>query len=481
MKKLRMFLSSVQKELAEERRSVRDFILNDPLLGRVVESVFLFEDLPAADRAPDDIYLAEVERCDVFLSILGNEYGWKNEAGLSPTELEFDCATEMGRERLLFVKGEGDEGRDPDMLKLIRKAGNQLTRRRFVDLSSLLREVYASLVASLEARGLLQTLPFDDSPCAGASLEDIDEERVVDFVETAESKGRLTLKGSRAPDTVLRHFNLLRGDQPTNAAMLLFGKEPRRFFNNIQVHCLHFPGTEKRKPILSQQPYEGRLFEVIDEAVEFVLGKLDRPVGTRADGTQASGDFEVPRSVIAEAVVNAVAHRDYRNPGFVQVIVFADRIEVWNPGELPAGLTPELLREPHGPLPRNPLIAEPLFRVKYVEKAGTGTTDMIADCLDAGLPEPSFAQHGPHFVTTLWRDWLTDNVLAGLGLTDRQVKAVQYVQKEGRITNKELRELTGSVMRTASRDLDDLVKKGVLRKVGETGRSTHYILELNRT
>lgn len=474
MKKLRIFVSSVQKELAEERRAVKNFILNDPLFSRFIDSVFLFEDLPAVDHAPDDVYLTEVESCDIYLAILGNEYGWKNEAGLSPTELEFDCATRTHRERLLFVKGEDDAGRDPDMVTLIRKAGGQLTRRRFIDISSLLREVYASLVASLEARGLLHTLPFDDSPCSDASLEDIDEARVVDFVETAESKGRLTLKGSRAPAAVLRHFNLLRGDQPTNAAVLLFGKEPRRFFNNIQVHCLHFSGTEKRKPILSQQPYEGRLFEVIDEAVEFVLGKLDRPVGTRAGGTQASGDFEVPRAVVAEAIVNAVAHRDYRNPGFVQVMVFADRIEVWNPGELPAGLTPALLREPHGPLPRNPLIAEPLFRVKYVEKAGTGTTDMIADCLDAGLPEPGFAQHGPHFVTTLWRDWLTENVLAGLGLNERHLTGITVLKEKGRLTSGMYQEATGISRQTATRDLEALVQKGVLDRKGEK-KATYYV------
>ena len=150
MKKLRIFVSSVQKELAEERRAVKDFILNDPLLNRFVHTVFLFEDLPAADRAPDDVYLSEVEGCDIYLALFGNEYGWKNEAGLSPTELEFDCATRTHRERLLFVKGEEDDDRDPDMLKLIRKAGGQLTRRRFVEISSFLREVYASLVASLD-------------------------------------------------------------------------------------------------------------------------------------------------------------------------------------------------------------------------------------------------------------------------------------------------------------------------------------------
>ncbi len=475
MKKLRIFVSSVQKELAGERRAVKDFILNDPLLGSFAERVFLFEDLPASDRAPGDVYLSEVKNCDIYLALFGNEYGWKNEDGLSPTELEFVCATNANRERLLFVKGEDDKGRDPDMLKLIRKAGGQLTRRRFIDISSLLREVYASLVASLENRGLLQTLPFDGSPCSGASMEDIDESRVVDFVETAESKGRLTLKGSRAPEAVLRHFNLLHDGNPANAAVLLFGKEPRRFFNNIQVHCLHFSGTEKRKPILSQQPYEGRLFEVIDDAVEFVLGKLNRPVGTRAEASQSSGDFEVPRSVVAEAIVNAVAHRDYRNPGFVQVIVFADRIEVWNPGELPSGLTPEMLREPHGPLPRNPLIAEPLFRVKYVEKAGTGTTDMIADCIEAGLPEPDFKQHGPHFVTTIWRNWLTDKVLAEFGLNERQLRSVEFVKANGRITSGQYQELTGVEARTATRDLVDLASKMIFSKEGQR-RSTFYAL-----
>ena len=144
-----------------------------------------------------------------------------------------------------------------------------------------------------------------------------------------------------------------------------------------------------------------------------------------------------------------------------------------------------MLREPHGPIPRNPLIAEPLFRLKYVEKAGTGTTDMIADCREAGLPEPDFEQHGPHFVATLWRDWLTQAVMTWLRLSERQLKAVQHVKTTGKITNQEFRELTDVMIRTASRDLEDLVCKGVLLKKGKTGRSTHYVLarkvDTNRT
>jgi predicted HTH transcriptional regulator len=470
-----LFISSVQKELAAERRAVKDFIMHDPLFSRFISDVFLFEDIPARDRKPDDIYLSEVEQRDIYLAILGNEYGWKNEDGKSPIELELEHATKTNRERLIFVKGNDDKAREPEMARLVARAGRQVTRRRFSDTPGLIREVYASLVESLENRGALRSTPFDGSVCNRATLRDIDKSRITAFVETAEAAGRLKLKGSRAPMAVLKNFNLLRDGLPTNAAILLFGKNPHRFFSNAQVHCFHFHGTEKRKPIASQQPYEGRLLEVIDEAVDFVLGKIARRVGTRATSTQVPVSFEIPRSVIVEAIVNAVTHRNYDHNGFVQVVVFADRVEVWNPGELPPGLTPELLRQPHGAIPQNPLIAEPLFRVKYVEKAGTGTTDMIADCREAGLPEPDFEQRGPHFVVTLWRDWLTAEVLAGLNLNERQLQAIAYVKKTGKITNTDYQQLSGATRKTAARDLDDLVVKKVFIRLGEK-RGSHYML-----
>jgi len=468
-----LFINSVQKELAAERRAVKEFITHDPLFRRFISDVFLFEDIPAGDRKPDDIYLNEVEQRDIYLAILGNKYGWKNKDGKSPTELEFEHATKTHRERLIFVKGNDDKAREPEMAGLLARAGRQVTRRRFSDTPELIREVYASLVECLENRGALRSTPFDGSVCDGATIRDIDKSQVTAFVETAEAVGRLKLKGSRAPRALLQNFNLLRDGLPTNAAILLFGKNPRRFFNNAEVHCLHFHGTEKRKPIASQQPYEGRLFEVIDQAVEFVLGKIDRHVGTHAASTRAPVTFEIPRPVIVEAIVNAIAHRNYCHNGFVQVILFADRVEVWNPGELPPGLTPDLLRKPHGPIPRNPLIAEPLFRVKYAEKVGTGTTDMIADCRDAGLPEPDFEQRGPHFVVTLWRDWLTASVIDELSLNKRQRKALVLIKQKRSITNSEYREQTGATRPTAKRDIEDLVTKGILFLSGR-GRGARY-------
>ena len=109
--------------------------------------------------------------------------------------------------------------------------------------------------------------------------------------------------------------------------------------------------------------------------------------------------------------MNAVAHRDYTSNASVQVMLFADRLEIWNPGELPAELTPARLRTAHASIPRNPLLAEPLFLARYIEKAGTGTLDMIVLCREAGLREPEFRQEAGQFVQVLWRPVVVDEQL----------------------------------------------------------------------
>ena len=96
-------------------------------------------------------------------------------------------------------------------------------------------------------------------------------------------------------------------------------------------------------------------------------------------------------------------------------------------------------------------------------------------CKEAGIPEPNFEQRADQFVVTIWREWLTEKMIAGMGLSDKQKRAIDFIKINRRITNKDYRELTRTIVRTASRDLDDLVAKGVLLKVGITGRSTSYV------
>ena len=121
-----VFISSVQKELAEERRALKDYIEGDALLRRFFD-VFLFEDLPAADRRADDVYLDRVDHCGLYLGLFGDQYGYEDAEGLSPTEREFDRATEQGKTRLIYVKGADDKNRAP------KDAGSRSQGRRPVD------------------------------------------------------------------------------------------------------------------------------------------------------------------------------------------------------------------------------------------------------------------------------------------------------------------------------------------------------------
>ncbi len=473
--KTTVFTSSVQRELQAERVALKAFVQGDPLCRRYFD-VFLFEDLPASDRRADEVYLNEVDRAGIYLGLFGNEYGHEDARGLSPTEREFDRATAKGKTRLIFVKGADDKARHPKMLKLIRKAGEQLIRRRFAAIPDLNAAVYASLVEYLEREGILRTAPFDAAACPRATLKDLSMEKLRWFLDTARRERQYPLAARTPMKDVLAHLNLLDNGRPTHAAVLLFGQAPQRFLLTSEVKCLHFHGTEVRKPIPSYQVYKGTVFDLVDQAVDFIMSKITRSVGTRARGPQAPVEYELPQQAVAEAIVNAVVHRDYVSNASVQVMLFADRLEVWNPGELPPSLTPELLRMPHASIPHNPLICEPMFLARYVEKAGSGILDMIALCRQAGLPEPEFRQSGGQFVQILWRDWLTDKALLNLGISDRQRMIIEFVKAHEKITNSDVREMAGVVLRTATRDLDDLVRKEILSKVGKTGRGTFYVL-----
>jgi predicted HTH transcriptional regulator len=398
---LRLFISSVQKEFAEERASLRDYLRGDALLRRFFEA-FLFEEVPAADRRADELYLEEVEHCDVYLGLFGNEYGFEDAQGISPTQREFELATRLHKHRLIFVKGADDQQKHPKMRALIQQAGNELIRRRFVSVAELIGAVYAALVQYLEDRELIRTGPFDAAPCPKATLTDLDPERIAWFLREARRARGFPLAEEATAAEVLTHLNLLNDGRPSHAAVLLFGKQPQRFLISSEVKCAHFHGTEVAKPIPSYQVYKGTVFALVDQAVDFVMSKIDLRVGTRAAGPQAPVAYEIPREVVAEAIVNAVAHRDYASKGSVQVMLFADRLEVWNPGGLPQSLTLAMLRVAHGSVPGNPLLAEPLYLTKYIERMGTGTRDMIRRCQEVGLPEPEFTV-SDGFVTTLRR------------------------------------------------------------------------------
>lgn len=474
--RLKIFISSVQKEFSQVRQDLKSFLLGDAVLRRFISEVFLFEEIPACDRRADEVYLEEVGRCDVYLGIFGYEYGFEDVDGISPTEHEYIHAGRHKKTRLVYVWGSDDKRRSPKMQQLVSRIGGELTRRRVEDVSALTSEVYSSLVDHLDRIGALRVPPFDTSVCDRASLKDLSRKRVEWFLDTARRERSFPLKLNTSTQALLTHLNLLDDGKPTNAAMLLFGSNPQRFHRTAETKCVHCHGTEYRRPFASMQVYGGDLFEQADQARDFVLSKINRAIGVRSTSNTAPATYELPPDAIGEAIVNAIAHRDYHNNASVEVRLFADRLEIWNPGALPSNLTIASLRDDHPSVPYNPLLAESLYLARYIERVGSGTQAMFDFCREEGLPEPQFEQRGGSFVTTLWRDWMTQDMLAGYNLNERQMKAIIYLKIHQNITNTIYQSEFTSSKRTASRDLDEMMEKGIIEKVGTTGKGVYYHL-----
>ncbi|MXZ41280.1 MAG: DUF4062 domain-containing protein [Caldilineaceae bacterium SB0666_bin_21] len=389
MATFKVFLSSVQSEFASERASLREYFQTDPLLRETFE-ILLFEDIPPSEVPPDAAYLERVDQADILIGLFGLEYGTEGGDGISPTEKEYNRASDTNTHRLVFVKRAEDEHRHPKMRQLIRKAQQSLVVGQFNTVEDLRSGIQAAIVDYMKVKKLIQTGGFDEVICEDATPEDISEQAVVAFVRSAQRVRQFPLGEETSMEDVLTHLRLIKDKGVTNAAIQLFGKDPQRFRVGSEVRCAHFHGTEIEKPIPSLQVFGGTLFSQVDSAEDFVLSKINMSVGTRAESVRAPRTYEIPVEVIREAIVNAVVHRDFTSTGNVQVMIFADRLEIWNPGRLPPSLTIEKLREPHGSVPANPLLADSMFLAEYIERMGTGTLDMIRRCGEAGLPEPEF-------------------------------------------------------------------------------------------
>jgi len=195
-------------------------------------------------------------------------------------------------------------------------------------------------------------------------------------------------------------------------------------------------------------------------------------------GLQREEQTEYPQSAVREALVNAVAHRDYRLTGrSIELRMYADRLEVTSPGGLPAHITLDNIVEEH--YSRNPRIVNGLFQWGYIEELGLGVDRMIEDMVSAGHMPPQFDAKPHRFSVLLYNKRDPARIVESWELTmnDRQIKVMEYLQRSGSVTNREYRELCPHVgSETLRLDLADLVTKGVLLKIGDK-RGTRYILK----
>lgn len=311
MKKYKIFISGVQKELKAERRAVKTAVLGDVLLAEYFD-VFLFEDAPARGKSPESAYLDEVKESDIYIGLLGDRYGGSVGGGMSPTEAELKEAQKRHKEILIYIKGENgttDKKREIGVQKLIKeikdsKAGHSY--RRFKTTNELTGLVYESLITFLKAKGVIGRAGFDQRICEGARFSDVDEGKVRWCLRIAREKRNYPIAADSSIKDIFTHFKLLKDGQLTNAAVLLFGKEPRKFFDQAKIKCIQLSSTEVQKPFASYHIYEGNLFEQVDKAIGFVFDAVRFPVIQQKHTAQVSRPLEIPVFAIQEAIVNAV-------------------------------------------------------------------------------------------------------------------------------------------------------------------------------
>lgn len=315
---------------------------------------------------------------------------------------------------------------------------------------------------------------WDDVIEPRAKFEDIDEKSVATFLKAAENAGRLPENDGLALPELFEKLRLTENGQLKRAAMILFGKDPGKFYPNTFVKIGRFGKDDA--DIKFQETENGNLVVLLQGVLNQLNHKfLTRPIEFEGMHRIEKGEYPVP--AIREMLLNALVHRNYMGAP-IQIRVYEDKISVWNEGSLPEGLTFAALKRSHSSRPRNPIIADVTFKGGYIDAWGRGTIKILETCKLADLPEPEMKEQDGGFIITLFKDNLTEEQLVKLGLNDRQLKAISFVKEKGKISNADYQELFGVSKPTATRDLTELVEKYELfERLGQTGAGTAYVLK----
>lgn len=320
---------------------------------------------------------------------------------------------------------------------------------------------------------------FESEPVSGATLVDFDKHLLDEYMARRSERGT-PLSPGNLQDHLVEIGAMIEDGTPTVTGMLLFGKHPQAFLPQSGLIFVKFQGKEARgRDGLAgygrRVEIQGPLARVIERAWSVIIEEMQ--VEAVVTGLKREERPEYPHFAVREALVNAVCHRDYRLSGRrVEVRMYADRLEVISPGGLPGYITLDNIVEEH--FSRNPRVVSGLFQWGYIEELGLGIDRMIEEMLEHGHPAPDFEAKPYSFTVRLHNilertpvhRWQTN-------MNERQMRAMSYVETQGRITNREYRDLCTEVNpETLRLDLVDLVEKGLLLKIGDK-KGTYYILK----
>lgn len=319
---------------------------------------------------------------------------------------------------------------------------------------------------------------WEDIPVPGATINDLDTETIQNFLKKAISKERIPATAAdESIQLLLERLNLLSKDgELTNAAILLFGKRPYAISPTTSFKIGRF--GKQLSDLHFQDIIETNLLTMVEKVMEKLKDRyLIRPISYK--GLERMEPLEYPESALREATMNAIIHKDYSST-WIFLRIYDDRLEIWNPGELPEELTVDKLKENHSSYPRNPNIAGVFFKAGYIESWGRGTNKIIEALIEAELPEPIIEEDMKGLRVTFLKDIYTEEFLRKQNLEARQINVLLYIKEYGSISNAQYQELTTVSKRTATRDLQELIERGFIQKIGTTGKGTTYTFQTRK-
>jgi ATP-dependent DNA helicase RecG len=313
---------------------------------------------------------------------------------------------------------------------------------------------------------------WDDIPEQRASIDDIDESSIKQFLKDARIVKRINVEDNVSIPDLLEKLRLLEDSHLKRAAIVLFGKDPGKFYPNMAVKIGKFGETDA--DLKFHEVIEGNLIQLKNGIGEMLNAKFFiHPIDFM--GMQRVELDEYPVAAVREMILNALVHRNYMGAP-TQIRLYEDNFSVWNDGSLPEGISEEDLKKVHRSKPRNPLLADVCFKAGYIDSWGRGTIKIIEACKKAGLPEPVLKEEQGGFLSKIFKDRFTEDQLKKAGLNERQIETILYTKKYGEITNSKYQKIANVSKATATRDIKELEDKGLLKNIGTKGSSAIYKL-----
>jgi ATP-dependent DNA helicase RecG len=315
---------------------------------------------------------------------------------------------------------------------------------------------------------------WDGVPVPKVSVKDLKQETFDFFRKRAFKSQRIEEDSlTDSNEHLIENLQLKENDYLKRAAILLFHADPEKYVTGAYIKIGFFETDDELK---FQDEVHGNLFEQIEKTIDLLFTKYIK-AEISYEGINRVEKFEYPKEAVREALLNAVAHKDYSGGVPIQISVYNDKLIFWNEGQLPENWTIENLLVKHPSKPFNPDIANALFRSGYIESWGRGTLKIIKECERAGLPRPVYFYDMSGFFVEFRKDIYNEKYLKSLDLNDRQVKAVLLAKEKGKITNSEYQTLNDVSRETATRDLKELIEKNILKPSGQKGAGAFYTIK----